>query len=47
MWLPATAAQAVPLDKIESSACEGTLVVYPGVWHCAPFAEKNDFVIAW
>jgi len=43
---PATPPQAVPLDKIEVFRVpKGTLVVLrPGVWHCAPFAEKNDFV---
>jgi ureidoglycolate lyase len=43
---PAGPTNAMPLDKIEVFRVpKGTLVVLrPGVWHCAPFAEKADFV---
>ena len=43
---PACGTKDVPLDKIEVFRVpKGTLVVLrPGVWHCAPFAEKTDFV---
>jgi ureidoglycolate hydrolase len=43
---PASPTQPAPLDKIEVFRVpKGTLVVLrPGVWHCAPFAEKSDFV---
>jgi len=42
---PASPTSSVPLDKIEVFRVpKGTLVVLrPGVWHCAPFAEKTEF----
>ncbi|MGP8080933.1 MAG: ureidoglycolate lyase [Dehalococcoidales bacterium] len=43
---PASYPQSVPLDQIEVFRVpKGTLVVMrPGVWHCAPFADKADAV---
>ena len=43
---PASGTKEIPLDKIEVFRVpKGTLVVLrPGVWHCAPFAEKDDIV---
>ena len=41
-----TGEACMPLDKSEVFRVpKGTLVVLrPGVWHCAPFAEKTEFV---
>jgi ureidoglycolate lyase len=43
---PASRTDKVPMDQVEVFRVpKGTLLILrPGVWHCAPFAEKTDVV---
>lgn len=43
---PASRTDKVPMDRVEVFRVpKGTLLILrPGVWHCAPFAEKADVV---
>ena len=43
---PASRTDKVPMDRVEVFRVpKGTLLILrPGVWHCAPFAEKTDVV---
>jgi ureidoglycolate lyase len=43
---PASRTDKVPMDQVEVFRVpKGTLLILrPGVWHCAPFAEKADVV---